>query len=240
MKTVVLISGKLRSGKNTLSSIMREQLETRGLTVREDFFAKDLKNGATTDFKPLQKLINNEVEEIISSLPSNRENSSAIEQLKKLKWNDENYLEEKTAITRCLLQTYGTEIFRERVNDNHWVDQVIGRINKTKSDFFLITDVRFPNEIDRVIEKGGEYKVVTVRVERDDIIANAANTQHPSETGLDHYESWDFLVDNNSGIYELTCKGNELVHDILSGENSYELEPKEGCSLWELENTIKC
>ena len=59
MKTVVLISGKLRSGKNLFSSMLTELLSSKGKVVTEEMFARDLKDGAREDFGQLANVLNN-------------------------------------------------------------------------------------------------------------------------------------------------------------------------------------
>lgn len=78
---------------------------------------------------------------------------------------------------------------------------------------WIITDVRFPNEADEVIKKEG----ILIRVERGDKFDQSlsATLTHASETSLDDYEHFNYVLDNNGTIAELL----EKVRAILKKEN---------------------
>lgn len=87
---------------------------------------------------------------------------------------------------------------------------------------WIITDVRFPNEAQAIKDRGG----VVIRVERDTPKVAALFTrkdgstefitakEHPSETALDNYKDFDYVIDNNGTIENLIDK----VQEILSKE----------------------
>ena len=67
---------------------------------------------------------------------------------------------------------------------------------------WIITDVRYPNEAKAIKEKGG----ITLRVNR-----KTNNTSsHESETALDNYQDWDYVIDNNGSIEDLIKKVKDL------------------------------
>lgn len=84
---------------------------------------------------------------------------------------------------RELLQRMGTEVGRDIIGENVWVDALDKMDGK-----IVVTDMRFPNEYTKVITGGGN----TIRVSRPDI---AAVNTHVSETALDHvrmgYDIWN-------------------------------------------------
>ena len=98
MKKVIIISGKLRAGKDTLASFMGQEFCRVEKTLIHDFFARRLKEGAKEDFKGLQAVVNELVDEI-ASLPSLQDDYVALKKLNELKWEDENYLDIKTPIS---------------------------------------------------------------------------------------------------------------------------------------------
>ena len=55
---------------------------------------------------------------------------------------------------REFLQYFGTDICRH-IYENVWVDTVLRCINKEKPELALISDVRFPNEVKCIQERGG-------------------------------------------------------------------------------------
>jgi hypothetical protein len=67
---------------------------------------------------------------------------------------------------------------------------------------WLITDMRFPNELKAIKDKGG----ISIRVNRHNHPNDInPNTEHPSETALDN-EEFDYVIDNNGTIEELIEK----------------------------------
>jgi hypothetical protein len=79
---------------------------------------------------------------------------------------------------RRLLQRLGTEVGRNIIGENVWVDTTLNSIpDATRA---VITDVRFPNEAKAIKELGGQVW----RIERPG--TGPANA-HPSETALDDF-----------------------------------------------------
>jgi len=57
---------------------------------------------------------------------------------------------------RQLLQRFGTEVGRELYGESFWVDRVLNQIKEGQpNDNYVITDVRFPNELAAVRDIGG-------------------------------------------------------------------------------------
>jgi hypothetical protein len=76
-------------------------------------------------------------------------------------------------------------------------------VNKGYPDW-IITDVRFPNEVEKIVEnKGIVLKVINPRIQAID--------QHPSETALDHYKDFQKEIINDGYISDLALKVRELL-----------------------------
>ena len=106
---------------------------------------------------------------------------------------------EKDKKGRSLLQRLGTENGR-KVNENFWVE-MLANILKLEpfcsSDYLIISDCRFPNEIN--YWDSSDYPHYSVRMTRLNFSSNLTEEQknHPSETALDNY-SFDFEVETES------------------------------------------
>lgn len=126
---------------------------------------------------------------------------------------------------RQLLQKVGTEAMRDTIDSDFWVKALfvdfhtpslpdettfIGDENKwisERSPKWIITDVRFPNEAKAIKDRGG----ILVRVDSNFInVENGKTTrtypefgEHISETALDDYKDWDFIIFNNGTIEDL-------------------------------------
>ena len=150
---------------------------------------------------------------------------------------------------RKLLQLLGTECGREIIHPNIWVNALMSEckpfikgypqltnsagkeliegenysMGKAILPNWIITDMRFPNELKAVKDKGG----ITIRVNRDrglvgeadkgrfdvtkeGLVPSKNNPNHPSETALDNTE-FDFVIDNNGTIGDLVEKVKEIL-----------------------------
>jgi len=231
MKSVILLSGKMRSGKNQLADFMKQSLEAKGRTVEMDLFAKGVKDGSKHDFQEVQKYLNNYSDKLkslvrdvlddmcnyasqwdVDMLPLRHRFNQIYSEIESLKIADENWYENKTEITRRLLQIYGTEIFRKRVEDNFWINQTKERVLNSKADFILITDVRFPNEIENM--QSDKYELITVRVERKNDSINTVN-EHESETALDNFTEFVYTVDNNGSLENLKQGAEIIIEELI-------------------------
>ncbi len=136
---------------------------------------------------------------------------------------------------RQFLQEIGTDLFRDRLHYNTWVNALISEYDTTKitSDDFIrlavgsyhipptilerkwvITDLRFPNELEAVKKrKGISIKIVRPQVILDGIGYNSSD--HPSETALDHITDWNYEIINDGSIEDLV----EKVRIILKLED---------------------
>ncbi|MDO8416287.1 MAG: hypothetical protein Q7S87_08770 [Agitococcus sp.] len=88
---------------------------------------------------------------------------------------------------RFIMQYWGTEYKRKKINDNYWLDRVSEVLALNPLRDYVITDVRFPNEAHFVKDLGG----VLIRIRRAQLDSQAAEERanqgtagHASETAL--------------------------------------------------------
>ncbi len=135
---------------------------------------------------------------------------------------------ERVNTVRWLLQTVGTEAMRNNLHPDVWVNALFADYkgikgfyhndSDSKLDYdintfpnWIITDMRFPNELEAVIKRNG----LTIRVNRfHPVDTDDIKYEHPSETALDDYKSWDYVINNDGTIEELI----EQVKQILIKE----------------------
>jgi hypothetical protein len=109
---------------------------------------------------------------------------------------------------RTLLQWWGTN-FRRAQDVNYWVRQLTARLEREQPDIALITDVRFPNEVDAIHAAGG-YVVKVTRTTAPDVIVPS----HPSEDELSGYTGWDYEI-NAADLPELRKQAAAIYHKIV-------------------------
>jgi hypothetical protein len=139
---------------------------------------------------------------------------------------------------RLLMQLLGTECGRDIIHPNIWVNALFADYNRVKTKIeghmttgscgrpqyssWIITDTRFPNELQAVKDRGG----ITIRVERSYKHSMSQGKlhdsgkdksfiplEHPSETALDSAE-FDYVIQNDKDIPHLV----EQVKAILITE----------------------
>lgn len=214
---VIGISGRLGSGKDTVGKIIQ-------YLTAEDVGADCLKRiraGLSIDghhnssfenkkFAGKLKLIGS----ILSGVPvENFEDQDFKKLPMSLDWE---------MTYREFLQKLGTEAMRDGLHKNVWVNALFADYkwytkewdelgNETLGAYpnWLVTDMRFPNELDAVILREG----ITIRVNRPVHALSEENNAvqlHPSETALDNSE-FHYIIDNDGSFEDLMKKVEEIL-----------------------------
>ena len=217
---IIGINGKIGAGKDTVGTIIQGLLLTnknQSSDIKQ--FAGKLKQIASIlTGIPVKKFEDQEFKKnyldsewgTVQDIPLN-----SIPPFADIKFN--------TLMTvREFLQKLGTEAMRDNLHTNVWVNALFADYKakwvptgdaieedevslKKKYPNWIITDMRFENELEAVVKKGG----ITIRVVRPGTVVG----NHPSETALDgfimHYE-----IINDGTMEDLVDK----VKDILVKE----------------------
>jgi hypothetical protein len=119
---------------------------------------------------------------------------------------------------RTLLQELGTDIIRKELGNLFFVEKMIDDITVYSYYFDIITisDARFEFEIDEI--KKEFDNVVSISVERPNFDNGLTDIQkaHPSETGLDNYDKFDYKVINDKGLKELEENIIKIMEEICN------------------------
>jgi hypothetical protein len=108
---------------------------------------------------------------------------------------------------RSLLQFWGAE-YRRAQDPDYWVRQLANTIELEKPQIALISDVRFPNELE-FVRKYGE----AVRVDR----AGLPPSTHASETALADTEDWSIILENNGTLEEFKEGAVTAFDELMAG-----------------------
>ena len=132
-----------------------------------------------------------------------------------------NWNGEKDLVGRTLLQTLGTDIVRKN-NENAWINCVMEIVVglKTEFDYVLIPDARFKNEIENW--KDINIPSISVRVNRYDNNLEPFDNklskeqkEHISETALDNYDKFDYIVKNITET-DLHAEASKIYKELES------------------------
>lgn len=215
---IIGINGKIGSGKDTIGEIIQGLcLTNKNQTFEIKKFAGKLKQiGSLLTGIPVEKF-----EDQDFKMTNLSDDWSSLQQSGRSK-----VLAPMTV--RTFLQKLGTEAMRDGLHTNVWVNALFAdykciggkMIPVSKEDEYnpkyreypnwIITDMRFPNEMDAVKERGG----ITIRVIRNNGTRAIDINPHPSETALDDAK-FDYEIINDGTIEDLV----EKVREILIKEN---------------------
>lgn len=125
-----------------------------------------------------------------------------------------NVVIERLGVTpRTLWQTVGTELFRNQIDEDFWLRNMLLRIVSAHAagqcgKGFVITDVRYDNEAALVRELGGT--VVHIRAPRSFVAEAGVNWNHSSEAGI-AFHADDMRLDNDGDLEQLRNQSEAIV-----------------------------
>lgn len=188
---IISISGKIGSGKDTIADIIKQISPYYNWETKK--FAGKLKD----------------IAEILTGVSKHH--------FEDQEFKKQDMSPEWGMTYRDLLQKLGTEAMRNGLHENVWVNALFADYHPINDELrqsmgnvidysncewpnWIITDCRFPNELEAVKNRKG----LTIKVIRDS--GNTIGTTHASETALDYYTNWDYVVDNNGTLEELKAQ----------------------------------
>ena len=199
---IIGISGRMGSGKNTVGDIIEKIcLTNEGPLFEQKAFAGKLK----------------QIGSILSGVPVEYFEDQDFKKLPMgIEWE---------MTYREFLQKLGTEAMRDGLHKEVWVNALFAdykyyekynhAYTKDGVDYgnrtlhypdWVITDMRFPNEIAAVELREG----ITIRVNRDNGTREIDTNPHPSETALDDAK-FDYVIENDGTLDELVEKVRAIL-----------------------------
>ena len=115
---------------------------------------------------------------------------------------------------RTFLQQLGTEIIRNKIDNNFFINRMLQDI-EVYSYFFdviVITDARLKEEIEVPYNK--YEKVIRIKIERNKSDLTEKQKQHITETALNDYEKYDYKIENNGTLEQLRNKVNNILNEV--------------------------
>jgi hypothetical protein len=189
---VIGISGKARSGKDTFAEMLATELNKVSYPAYVMMaFANELKLRCQAAFDLTWEQLWGEDKEV----------------------PDERYPFPTTNghwTAREIMQNYGA--FYRTIDNEFWIKNLFKVAEDKEYTNVIITDVRYINEADYIIDHGGY--VIRVNRENKDTVHNE---EHPSEIELDDYKRFDFQVINNWTLDHLKLAASETAHFLKEG-----------------------
>lgn len=211
------LSGKALAGKDTVADYL---LDNYGWT-RKTGFASNLKAACMEVFNLNEFQVfdqEGKSKEFLDPLTTSpwhiRQLIDWMNKTHRVDLTDKNYFSligKKLYTPRDILQFVGTEVMRYFVPNYH-MEVVFRSVKPTEN--VIITDVRFPNEAQAILDNNGTL----IRICRPDELrlqygANIDST-HASEVALDGWSNWSYVLDNNT---ETLISLYKQIDDLLEG-----------------------
>lgn len=112
---------------------------------------------------------------------------------------------------RQVMEYVGTEIFR-RIKKDSWVAATLKKIEKDKPKLAIITDCRFPDEIDAIKKQSGKI----IRLSRSKFITDFEGEVILDESRYD-WSNFDYVIRNDDmTIYDQCMELQNILQEVLS------------------------
>lgn len=124
---------------------------------------------------------------------------------------------------RDLLQKFGTEIIREKMNKPLFhINRLLEDIDILSNYFddFIVPDVRFPLEIEKIKEV--YPKALSIHIIRDNYIHDCMTDEqkrHITENALDGFDNYDKIIYNTT-LEKLKEETENLVREVEDNEKN--------------------
>jgi hypothetical protein len=257
---IIGISGKIGSGKNSVATIIQglNMSLDKDMIIHQIELGKPFGKESGFEQKAFAAKLKQIVSILTGISVEDLEKQEVKDRLLGEEWDRTisngfkvNLPNEMRKITvRQMLQWVGTDAMRDVIHPNIWVNALfadyrqidstwkdgnnpyIGEFKEDKPIFpnWIITDLRFPNELKTIKQRSG----ITIRVNRElpcevckltkdekrgKICNEIACPQgrknyqgnHISETALDDYKDWDYVINNNSDIPHLIKEVEKML-----------------------------
>ncbi|MEG1146637.1 MAG: hypothetical protein RSE21_04320 [Bacilli bacterium] len=115
---------------------------------------------------------------------------------------------------RELIQNLGVELIKTKIDNKMLIKRITEDI-KVYSYFFeciTISDARFPEEIEEIEENFENTTSIRVNRKRDHLTEK--EKKHSTETAMNDYNKYDFIIDNNNTLEELKKKVLEVIKNV--------------------------
>lgn len=171
---IYLVGGKARSGKDTISDFLEEELKKENKKVCRLQVSSYIKYYAQKYFG----------------------------------WDGK----EETK-PRELLINLGTNVIRNQIDENFHINRLLEDLKVLSFffDYFIVSDIRFPVEIEKIKENYSD--VVSIKMIRESDELTVDQKKDRTETSLDSYDGFDYVIINDKSLEDLRLKAIEILKE---------------------------
>jgi len=229
MNNLIGLSGKKGSGKDLVTRIIQiidynPELNTREILKYIDDTDYDYIDGTYKNKKfayKLKKITCDLTGITMEQLENSKYKGMTVSEFTGMDWSWEKDGEIVDYTFRQWLQLIGTDCMRNIIHPDIWVKSLFADYKYEEKPTgitfnddehkvkvypkWVISDVRFPNEADAIKDRDG----IVIRINRPQKGKNV--DEHFSETALDDYDNFDYIIKNDGTIEDLIEKIREIL-----------------------------
>ena len=114
---------------------------------------------------------------------------------------------------RELLQQLGVELIKNQIDENMLINRIKEDIKVYQYffDIIIISDARFETEIEEIKK---ENKVTVIKIEGKQNNLTLEQQNHITETALDNYNKYDYIIENTKTLEELKNHIEKIMEEI--------------------------
>ena len=191
------IVGLIGSGKDTVANRL---VEKHGYI--RDSFAKSLKDAVSSMFNWDREM-----------LEGNTTSSRHWREQPDKFWSERLG---KPVTPRWVLQHFGTEVMRGKMYDGIWVDSCLGRYDGKDT---VISDTRFPNEVDQIRSRGGKIIRVKKGPDPEWFVNYVEGNITPKNVHSSEYlwarSEFDLIINNDGDLNDLNKSVDDMIMHLL-------------------------
>lgn len=116
---------------------------------------------------------------------------------------------------RDFLQQLGVELIKSKIDDRFLIKRIVDdiKIYSYFYDVIIITDARFPDEIDVIKNNFNNVKTIKLIGRYNDELT-IEQKKHATETSLDNYDKYDYTVNNDKSLDDLKNKLESIINEV--------------------------
>lgn len=120
---------------------------------------------------------------------------------------------------REFLQQVGVELIKNKIDDHMLINRVIEDV-KVYSYFYdviVISDARFVDEIKCISDNFDDVTVIRINGNNSTNLTKE-QMNHSTETSLDNYDNYDYVIDNEDSVYTLKQNVERIINEVDKSE----------------------
>jgi len=197
MKTLILVCGTMRSGKDTVGSMIMDEFSSSRIVDITSY----LKRGVGKMLNLTSKQVDLLKDDAVVEITVDEENDGVTEAV----------LYSEVTIRRIL--QYQADICRDYIT----CEKALEELMQEDRDCYILTGVRIPREVEFIKKVHADKRVIALKVVRADYENRSPDQSHMTETLVGDIKA-DYTIEARN-LPELRLKTEDFINYIKDGQN---------------------